>query len=43
MRDAKRSVGNLAHVEGSICAFYLHQEIHIFALIISRVWACWEI
>jgi len=30
MRDAKRSVGNLARVEGSICAFYLHREITYF-------------
>jgi len=30
MIDAKRSVGNLARVEGSICAFYLHREITYF-------------
>ena len=30
MRDAKRSVANLARVEGSICAFYLHREITYF-------------
>jgi len=30
MRDAKRSVGNLARVEGSICAFYLHREVTYF-------------
>jgi len=30
MRDAKRSVGNLARVERSICAFYLHREITYF-------------
>lgn len=26
MGDAKRAVGNLARVEGSICAFYMHHE-----------------
>jgi len=30
MRDAKRSVGNLARVEGSICKFYLYWEITYF-------------
>jgi len=30
MRDAKRSVGNLARVEGSICTFYLYREIIYF-------------
>jgi len=30
MRDAKQSVGNLARVEGLICAFYLHREITYF-------------
>jgi len=30
MRDAKRSVGNLARVEGSICTFYLYREITYF-------------
>jgi len=30
MRDAKRYVGNLARVEGSICTFYLYREITYF-------------
>jgi len=30
MGDAKKSVGNLARVEGSIYAFYLHREITYF-------------
>ena len=30
MRDAKRSMANLARVEGSICAFYVHREITYF-------------
>ena len=30
MRDAKNLVGNLARVEGSIYAFYLHREITYF-------------
>jgi len=30
MGDAKRAVANLARVEGSICAFYLHYEITYF-------------
>jgi len=30
MREAKRSMGNLTRVEGSICALYLHREITYF-------------
>jgi len=30
MRDAKRSIGHLAHIEWSICTFYLHQETTYF-------------
>ena len=30
MGDEKREVANLARVEGSICAFYLHNEITYF-------------
>jgi len=30
MGDAKKSVANLARVEESICAFYLHREITYF-------------
>ena len=30
MRDAKRSVGNLERVEGSICTFYLYRVITYF-------------